>query len=93
MAMIMNMDLFSKGLIDEVKKQHGMKTSDLVARTENKHGVARDEIEKLIHVLVAEHKLIEIEYSFDMATINGFLLPPSTKVNVRGVPPSPPRRI
>jgi len=93
MAAIMNGELFGKSLIDEVNKYHGIKTTDLIYKTENKHGVPKDAIEKLIQDLITDCKLIEIEYTIDMKSVGGFLLPANTRINVRGMPPAPPRRI
>ena len=93
MAAINNREVLAQEVIKTVKKHNGIKLSELVRIYEFSDSIDKHEMEEFIQSMVLEHKLIEVEYTIDMSSVGMFLLPSNSRVNIMGVPPSPPRRV
>jgi hypothetical protein len=71
-----------------VKEYNGIKDrelkSELIGRFNHTMAPTSAEIDALLEQLVRSSKLIEIEYSIDMASVRSLYLPGNVSLNVRG---------
>lgn len=93
MAAINNREVLAKQVTNTIKKHNGMLLSELSRIYELSQDIDRHQMDDFVQSMVKEYKLVGIEYTIDMSTIGMFLLPPNSRVNIMGLPPSPPRRV
>ena len=93
MAAINNREVLAQQVIATVKKHNGMLLGELVRIYELSQDIDRHQMDDFVQSMVKECKLIGVEYTMDMSNVGMFLLPHNSRVNVMGIPPSPPRRV
>ena len=81
-----NKEALAALILRKVSMSSGYKRHDLIIKIRQEYDVHihESDLNSVLEELIAQNKLIEVEFTLNMTDVGGFLLPAGARLNIRG---------